>query len=111
MRLEEGLVARRLYLHARPSVPPGFLERLAHRRTVVAVRRLVDVLALQEPGERLRSEERPVVPLLIAEHHDVDTRIAAGFLDRPRRLQRVDAAERPVEPSRMILAFQMRAGQ
>ena len=51
------------------------------------------------------------MPLLVAEHHDVDAGIAARLLDRARGFQRVDAAERAVEPAGMVLAFQMRAGQ
>ncbi len=51
--------------------------------------------------------------LLVAEHDDVDAEVGGrGILgDRACRFQRIDAAERAVEPSRIILAFEMRAGQ
>ena len=51
------------------------------------------------------------MPLLVAEHHDIDARVAARLLDGARGFQRVDAAERAVEPARVVLAFEVRAGQ
>src|SRR2546423_4354509 len=49
--------------------------------------------------------------LLVAEHHDIDAGIAARFLNAAGGLERVDAAERAIEPAGMVLRFQMRAGK
>ena len=51
------------------------------------------------------------MPLLVGEHHHIDAGIAACFLDRARGLERVDAAERAIEPAGVILRFQVRAGK
>src|SRR5205814_10253906 len=72
---------------------------------------LVDILFTEQAGERLRAEERAEMSFLVEEHHDVHAGIAARFPDRARCFERVDAAERAVEPARMVLRFQMRAGE
>src|SRR6185436_14443741 len=89
----------------------GGMKRLAQRRAVVLVLRSVDILFGEHAGERLRAEERAEMPLLVGKHNHVDAGIAARFLKRARGFERVDAAERAVEPAGMVLRFQMRAGE
>src|SRR5581483_10683514 len=96
---------------ARTSSPGRRLERVTHRRAVVLVLCLVDVGFAEQAGERFRAEERSEVPLLVAEHRDIDADIAACFLDGTRSFQRVDAAERAIEPARMVLRLEVRARQ
>ena len=67
--------------------------------------------SVSSPVNDLRAEERAEVSLLVAEHHDIDAGVAARLLDGARGFERVDAAERAVEPARLVLRFQMRARQ
>ena len=73
----------------------------------------VDLAFLQQSDKRPAAEEAAEMPLLVAEHDDVDAEIGGGGIlgDRARRLQRIDAAERTIEPAGMVLAFEMRARQ
>ena len=48
---------------------------------------------------------------LVAARRDVDAGIAARLFGRARGLERVDAAERAVEPAGLVLRLEMRAGE
>src|SRR5690349_17183549 len=53
------------------------------------------------------------MPLLVAEDDDVNTEVlCCGVLrNGPSGFQRIDAAKRPIEPTRIVLAFEMRSRQ
>src|SRR5215203_1301411 len=113
MRLDITRVAPGLELQARPAGKPGLVERLAQRRAVVAVPRLVDLLLGEQAHERARAEERAEMPLLVAPGRDVDAKIGRRRIlgKRAGGLEAVDDAERAVEPAGMVLALEMRAGE
>src|SRR5689334_21998353 len=51
------------------------------------------------------------MPLLVAEDGDVDTEVVCSRILRngPGGFQRINAAKRAIEPTRVVLAFKMRA--
>jgi hypothetical protein len=52
----------------------------------------------------------PEMPFLVAPCRDLDRAVDAGItVDDARGFERIDHAERPIEPAGMVLAFEMRA--
>ena len=91
----------------------GLRQRFAHRRAAGAVARLIDVRFGEHPDERAAAHEVAEMPFLVAERRDIDAEAGAGRVlgEGPRRLQRVDDAERAVEPAGMVLRLDVGAGE
>src|SRR5262249_11285403 len=86
-------------------------QRFAHRRAAGAVTRIVDVGLGDATDERAAPEEAPEMPLLVAERDDVDAGIAGRpvLSQRACGFERINDAERTIEPAGVVLAFEMRA--
>src|ERR1700722_16129694 len=97
---------------ARPSGVAGPLERGAQRYAVATLRG-VDLVAGQRVDERATAQHVAVMALLVGPGNRLDPeprqRIVAA--QGPRRFQRIDDAERAVEPAAMRLGLAVRADQ
>ena len=96
--------------HARPACEARLAQRIAQGNAGRAVHALVDVALRQLTARRTAAQKEAEVPLLVAPGADIDAVIRKSRigLDRPRRLQRIDDAQRPIEPPGIVLALQMR---
>src|SRR5262249_29384639 len=113
VRLEIADVAARVDLQPRAAGVTGLRQRLAHRRAAHAVARVVDVGFGDLAEKRAAAEEDAEVALLVAERDDIDAGVAGRLVlaQGARGFERVDHAERTVEPAGVILAFDVRAGE
>src|SRR5262249_60663080 len=104
-------VARRIDRNARAARVAGLRQRLAQKRAFGAVARLVDVFFAQHADKRAAAHEVAEVAFLVGERHDVDAKPGAGrlFGERARSFERVDQAERAVEPAGVVLRLDVRA--
>src|SRR5258708_7803358 len=91
---------------------PGVLQRLPHGPIAAAVAGSVDLGLGDAADVRPAAEEAAEMPFLIAPCRDLD-RAADGRIgiDHARGFEGIDDAQRPVEPARVVLAFEMRPGQ
>src|SRR5262249_28216865 len=87
-------------------------ECLTHGAIAGAVARGVDICFAHPADKGAAAEERAEMAFLIAPgsdfHRAFDARVG---VEHTRGLQRIDDAERTVEPARIVLAFEVRAGQ
>src|ERR1043166_5847557 len=113
VRLEVTGVARRIDLQPRSARVAGVRQRVAQGRAFGAVARLVDVLFAEHADERTAAHEVAEVALFVGEGDHVDAQPGGGFVlsERARRLERVDHAERAVEPAGMVLRLDVRASE
>src|SRR5262249_55202104 len=86
------------------------LQRFAHREAVAPVDGPVEIILSDLARARAAAEEVPEMALLIAPSSHIDR--AAGerriLFDGARRFERKDDAERTIEPTRIVLALEMR---
>ena len=98
--------------HARTAGEAHAIKCLAHGACAVAVARGVDIGLGDGADVRPAAEETAEMSFLIAPCRDFDRAAKVGVgIDDAGGLQRIDDAKRPIEPARIILAFEMRAGQ
>src|SRR5262245_8516706 len=95
----------------RAASPTRGRQRLTHRNAGGAIGCAIDFALFQHADERAATEEAAKMPLLVAEDDDVNTEVLCCRILRNGSggFQRIDAAERPIEPTCMVLAFKVRS--
>jgi len=113
VRLEKPCVACRIDAEAWSVPPASRLQGLAQCHARGTVDSPIQLTLLDEADERAAAEEAAEVPLFVAEHRHVEADLPGRRVrgDHTRGLQCIDATQGPVEPTGIVLAFQMRAGE
>ena len=112
MRFQISDVASAFVSCARPAGETGFAQRVAHRFAAGAVARGVDIFFGDAADIGAAAEETAEMAFLVAPGRDFDGAMPRGIgIDDAGSLQRIDDAERAIEPSGVVLAFKMGAGQ
>ena len=97
---------------ARPAGKADLAQRVAHGAAAVAVARGVDVSLGQGADIGPAAEETAEMAFLVAPGCDLDGAFDARVgIDDAGGFERIDDAERPIEPAGVILAFEMRTRQ
>ena len=97
-------------LSARAAGKPDLAQGLAHGAIAVAVARGVDVGFADRADIGAAAEETAEMAFLVAPGRDLDGALDVRIgIEHAGGFQRIDDAERPVEPAGIVLAFQMRA--
>ncbi len=104
-RNERALVAAVLEPDARLALEAGRLQRLAQRRSVVAVLARIDVGLAQFADQAATADEVAPVAFLVAIGTDVDRQ------SRARQRQRRHDTENAIQPAAVVLRLQMAARQ
>ena len=112
MRLEISDVPPAFGRGARPAGKPGLAQGVAHGPAAVAVARGVDLRLGDAADIGPAAEEAAEMAFLVAPCRDLDGAVDVRIgIDDAGGFERIDDAERPIEPARKILAFEMRARQ
>jgi hypothetical protein len=113
VRLEKSGVAFRIDPEARSVRPASHLQGFAHRHARDTVEGPIELPLFERADERAAAEETAEVALFIAEHRHIDANLPGRGVrgNGTRSLQGIDAPQGPVEPSGIVLALQMRAGE
>ena len=112
MRLEIADVPPAFGPGARPAGKPGLAQGFPHGFAAGAVARGVDLVLGDAADIGPAAEELAEMAFLVAPCRDLDGAADARVgIDDAGGFQRIDDAERPIEPARVILAFEMRARQ
>src|SRR5262249_29778335 len=110
MGLEIADVPAALCRDARSFGEANTLQRLPHAAIAVAVTRGVDVSFGDGADIGTAAEEGAEMTFLVAPRGDLDGTVEIRVaIERARGFQRIDHAERPIQPAGIILAFEMRA--
>src|SRR4051812_20375644 len=109
MRLEISAVAGRLHRQSRTPRITSLAERIAHHFAMRTIARPIDLVFADVANEGAAAEITAVMPLLVAERDHVDAKIARRWIvaQSPRGFEREDHAECAVEPSGVVLGFDM----
>ncbi len=112
MRFEVADITRGIDLLTLPAGEPGLFQRLGERHAVAALAGGELVLA-DRRGERAAAEHLAVMPLLVGPGDRIDAEPVAIRIggEGARQLDRVDDAERAVEPAAIGLRLAVRADQ
>ena len=95
-----------------PAGKPDLTQGVAHGATAGTVTRGVDLGFGHAADIGSAAEETSKMSFLVAPRSDLDGAFDIGIgIEHARRFQRIDDAKRPVEPARIVLAFEMGAGQ
>ena len=95
---------------ARAPGKAGVAQRLTHGAAAGAIARCIDIGFGHGACVGAAAEETAEMTFLVAPCGDFDRAVDAGIaVDDARGFQRIDHAERPIEPACMVLAFEMRA--
>ena len=112
MCLQISDVPPRLHGDARTPGEPHLGKCIAHGATAGAVARSVDVGFGHLADIGARAEKMAEMSLLVAPAGNLDGALHGGIrVENPRGLERVDDAERAIEPAGVVLALQVRTGQ
>ena len=99
-------------LRARPAGKARVAQGLAHGPAAVAVARGVDIGLGDAADIGAAAEEAAEMAFLVAPGRDFDGAVDVRIgIDDAGGFERIDDAERPIEPAGVILAFEMRARQ
>ena len=99
-------------LRAGAAGESGFAQRIAHGLAAVAVARLVDIGFGDAADIGAAAEEVSEMPFLVAPGRNFDGAIYIRIaIDDAGGFERIDHAERSIEPACVVLAFQMRPRQ
>jgi len=105
-------MAAALGLRARTAGKACLAERVAHGSVAVAVARGIDVALGHATDVGSAAQEAAEMTFLVAPRRDFDGAFDARVgIDDSGGLQRIDDAQRAIEPARVILAFEMRSRQ
>ena len=91
---------------------PDLTQGVAHGATAGTVTRGVDLGFGHTADIGPAAEETAKMSFLVAPRRDLDGAFDIGIgIEHAGGFQRIDDAKRPVEPARIVLAFEMGAGQ
>ena len=105
MHFEETLVAAGVQLGPGDTLQPRFAQRVAQGLAGGAVHRGVDLRLFQNAEQAFAAQEAAEMAFLIGAGHHIHRQAGAG------QGQAGHHAERTIEPTRLILAFEMAAGE
>ena len=95
-----------------PARKPDLTQGVAHGATAGTVTRGVDLGFGHTADIGPAAEETSKMSFLVAPRRDLDGAFDIGIgIEHAGGFQRIDDAKRPVEPARIVLAFEMGAGQ
>ena len=90
----------------------GVAQRVTHALAAVAVACRIDIGFGDAADIGTAAEEVPEMPFLVAPGRNFDRAVCRRIaIDDAGGFERIDHAERSIEPARVVLAFQMRACQ
>src|SRR5712664_1647904 len=99
-------------LRARPAGKTHGGQGFPHGAAAVAVACGVDVIIGYAANVRSAAKKRAEMSFLVAPCRDFDGAVYVRVgIDHAGGFERIDDAKRPIEPARVILAFEMRPGQ
>src|SRR6185312_16552361 len=112
MGFEITNIARRIDLLALPAGEPGFFQRIGERHAVAALAG-GELLLANRAGKGAAAEHLAVMPLLIGPGNRVYAEPGAVGIggEGARQFERVDDAERAIEPAAIGLGFAVRPDQ
>ena len=112
MGLDISAMASAFDVDACPAGESSLAQRIAHGLAAAAVARRIDIRLRDTADIGPAAEEAAEMSFLVAPGCDFDSAAGIGIgIDDPGRFERVDDAERPIEPAGIVLAFEMRSRQ
>ena len=99
-------------LRAGAAGEPGVAQRVTHALAAVAVACRVDIGFGDAADIGPAAEEVPEMSFLVAPGRNLDRAVCIRIaIDDAGGFERINHAERPIEPARVVLAFEMRPCQ